>query len=235
MVNEPRILVNNDFFTADIDALYESLCKKVDEHRNRTYMACCRRGDSRDSYIRYGSYTRRVTDARVTGYRDGIPELEVDEVDNFEIHRLQHKSCGHTHGLMFELFIPYQKYTVRFVLLLLHRYFHSKETMEALCNEFYITISTFKKWLKWLGESMPILTKEGLVQDEKENREKLKKWICRIWEHPGLWQLKSLAGQNLALFQHHRMPAHCLSYDIRKYREIPGPTDLALDSPPPVR
>ena len=220
MVNEPRILVNSDFFTAELDKLYKDLKDGAAEHRDRFFMACCGNEDSRDSYIGYGYYTRRATDARITGYSNGIPEIEVTEHDKFEIQRLQHKSCRHTHGLMFELFIPYQKYTVRFVLLILYRYFLLKPTVEELCGRYNITAGTFEKWLKWLEESMPILTEAGIVRDRKENRQKLMEWIRRIWEDHGSWQLKSLAGQNLALFQRHRMPAHYLNYDIKKYRKI---------------
>lgn len=221
MVNEPRILVNSDFFTEKLDKLYEALLERARGHRDRLYMACCGKEDSRCSYIEYGYYTRRATDARITGYTSsGIPEIEITETDDFEIKRLQHKSCGHTHGLMFELFIPYQKYTVRFVLLLLYRYFHLKPTVEEFCARYNITAGTFEKWLKWLEESMPILTEAGIVGDRKENRQKLMEWIRRIWEDHVSWQLKSLAGQNLALFQRHRMPAHYLNYDIKKYRKI---------------
>ena len=143
MVNEPKILVNNDFFTEELDKLYKALTDRASEHRDRLFMACCKSDDSRDSYIEYGYYTRGVTDARITGYSsNGIPEIEITETDDFEIKRLQHKCCGHTHGLMFELFIPYQKYTVRFVLLLLYRYFHLKPTIEEFCARYNITAGT---------------------------------------------------------------------------------------------
>ncbi|MBR7045416.1 MAG: hypothetical protein IKI23_07135 [Lachnospiraceae bacterium] len=220
MVNEPKILVNNDFFTEELDKLYKVLKDRACEHRDRLFMACCESDGSRGSYIEFGYYTRCVTDARITGYSSGIPEIEVTETDDFEIKRLKHKSCGHTHGLMFELFIPYQKYTVRFVLILLYRYFLLKPTIEEFCGMYNITARTFEKWLKWLEESMPILTEAGIVRDRKENRQKLMEWIRRIWEDHGSWQLKSLTGQNLALFQRHRMPAHYLNYDIKKYRKI---------------
>ena len=219
MVNEPRIIVKNDFFSEDLQSLYDTMREHVKRHRDILYMACCVAA-TKIYYILYGTYTRTVIDARVKGYHNGIPELETIVIENFRVQRILHKDCGHTHALMFEWFIPYQQYSFRFVLLHLFRYFKTDTTIEAYCLDNTIPIQTFRRWLGWLKENMGLLTEMGLVQDAKENKENIREWICRIKENMEHWLLKSLAGLNLALFQRHKMPANYVNYRIGLFRKI---------------
>lgn len=234
MINEPRINVNNVFFTGDLQQLYNKMTNRVSEHRGMIYMACCMVIES-IQYILYGYYTRKVIDARVTKYHNGVPEFEIITIEDFCIQRLMHKNCkwqkdsgtgdhGHTHALMFEWFIPYQKYSARFVLLHLQAYFRIGETIEKFCLDHKIPISTFRRWLQWLGENMGHLREMGLVKDRNEHRENLMKWLNEITERVGFWMLKSLSKLNRFLFQRHTMPANYMTYGIEKFKQFPTPT-----------
>jgi len=230
MVNEPKIIVKNDFFTVDLQTLYNSMCEQVRKHRGNLYMACCIAAAA-VTYVLYGTYPRKqLIDARVIGYHNGIPELETIVVREFRVQRLMHKDCGHTHALMFEWFIPYQKYSIRFVLLHLHRYFLMGQTIEYYCLENEIPVTVFRRWLEWFRENMPFLTQMGIVRDRNENRENLRKWLSMILKNTGPWLLRSLAGLNRVLFQRHEMPAGYMNYRIRDFRNIPLPTDPAFDN-----
>ena len=220
MVNEPRINVKSEFFTADLQTLYYSMCEQVREHKYGLYMACCTTATAIE-YILYGTYSRKeVIDARLIGYCNGVPEIEKQVIKHFSVQRLKHKDCGHTHALMFEWFIPYQKYSIRFVLLHLQRYFSLHTSIEKYCLENEIPISTFRRWKEWLKENMGLLTETGIVLDEKENRQSLMNWLREITDNTSLWLLKSLSGLNRVLFQWNGMPADYVNYQIRMFRRI---------------
>ena len=234
MVNEPKIDVNSDFFTGDLEQLYFKMTNQVFEHREKLYMACCMVVET-IQYILYGCYNRKVVDAVVTGYHQGIPDFKIVSIDKFHVQRLMHTGCrqqekdgqralGHTHALMFEWFIPYQKYSVRFVLLHLELYFRTGETIEQFCWDHNIPIRTFRRWLQWMEENMSHLREMGLVKDQKENRENLKKWLSEIMENVRFWLLKSLSRLNRVLFQRREMPANYMNYRIGEFIEISIPT-----------
>lgn len=220
MINEPRINVNSDFFSADLQTLYDHMCEKVRKHKFRLYMACCE-VDTGIDYILYGTYPRKeVIDARITGYHNGIPEIEKLVINQFRVQRLKHKDCGHTHALMFEWFIPYQKYSIRFVLLHLQRFFSMKISIEKYCLENDIPISSFKRWQEWLAKNMELLTEAGIVLDKKENRKNLGNWLLEIVRNTSSWLIMSLSHLNLVLFQKRRMPADYVNYRIQMSRLI---------------
>lgn len=220
MVNEPRINVKSDFFNADLQTLYYSMCELVREHKYGLYMACCI-VETAVEYILYGTYSRKeVIDARIIGYHNGVPEIEKQIIHQFKVQRLRHKDCGHTHALMFEWFIPYQKYSIRFVLLHLQRYFSLKTSMEKYCLENEIPISTFRRWKKWLKENMGLLTETGIVLDKEENRKNLMSWLLEISDNTRSWLLRSLSGLNRVLFQWRGMPADYVNYRILLFRHL---------------
>ena len=229
MVNEPRLIVKSDFFTADMQPLYNSMCERVRMHKDNLYMACCTDA-TKAEYIFYGTYPRKkVIDARITGYHNGVPEIETLILKDFKIQRLMHKDCGHTHALMFEWFIPYQNYSIRFVLLHLQRYFLLGDSIEYYCLENEIPVTAFRRWLEWLKENLGILTHMGVVRDRNENKENLMKWLSAIIKDISLWVIKSLSNLNRVLFQRHNMPAGYMNYRIRIFKNIPLPTDPAFD------
>lgn len=67
--------------------------------------------------------------------------------------------CGHTHAVLFDVIIPYERHSLFFILRVLGEYFCHLHSVEELCERFQITkqrlYSWIKKWnsdkLTWLG------------------------------------------------------------------------------------
>ena len=57
-------------------------------------------------------------------------------------------SCGHTHALLPDLIIPYDQYSLFFILRVLAEHFLSRSSIEELCERFGISRNLFFKWLK---------------------------------------------------------------------------------------
>jgi transposase-like protein len=64
------------------------------------------------------------------------------------IRRFKCKSCCATHALLPDILTPYSPYSLQFKLAVLTAYFERGCTVEVLCNEFDISISTLYEWLK---------------------------------------------------------------------------------------
>jgi transposase-like protein len=64
------------------------------------------------------------------------------------IRRFECKSCGATHALLPDILTPYSQYSLHFKLTVLIAYFERGCTVEALCIEFEIAISTLYEWKK---------------------------------------------------------------------------------------
>lgn len=208
MVNEPKINVKDMFFLDDLETVYDKACEDFLQHKGRFYFACCRKSSDCNDYILYGSYKQKeLIDAKVTAYKDGIPEFETVKLTDFRKRRILHKKCNHTHGLLLELFIPFQKWTLRYVLLQLGRFFRLGLSIEKYCLEYDVPIKAFRKWLDWLKKNISFLYRTGLVTDARENRETLKTFVSEITDHVGDYVLKSLRLLDLALFQSRRIPA----------------------------
>ena len=68
-------------------------------------------------------------------------------------------SCGHTHAVLPEHLIPYSSYSLPFILAVLRDYYTRPVTVEILCSEYDISVSTLYAWHKlflshkklWLG------------------------------------------------------------------------------------
>ena len=76
-----------------------------------------------------------------------------------EVQRVKCTGCNHTHSLLADVLIPYQQYSLTFVLTVLHDYFLHTNTVEEICRQAQITPSTLYRWKKafldhkamWLG------------------------------------------------------------------------------------
>lgn len=55
-------------------------------------------------------------------------------------------SCGHTHAILPEHMIPYSSYSLPFILVVLRDYYTRPITVEALCSEYDISVSTLYSW-----------------------------------------------------------------------------------------
>lgn len=67
--------------------------------------------------------------------------------------------CGHTHAVLFDVLIPYERHSLFFILRVLAEYFLHLSSIEKLCERFYITQKRLYSWIKkwnadkttWLG------------------------------------------------------------------------------------
>jgi len=60
--------------------------------------------------------------------------------------RYRCSSCGHTHAILPELIIPYQSYSLLFILAVMRDYFISSLTVEDICAKYDISVSTLYSW-----------------------------------------------------------------------------------------
>ena len=85
----------------------------------------------------HGRYRRFITDRM----QDQAIDHPVDIV------RVRCKSCGHTHSILPDGFIPYDPYSLPFILHILMRYFSHEMTIQLICARFQISISTLYRWI----------------------------------------------------------------------------------------
>jgi hypothetical protein len=81
------------------------------------------------------------------------------------IRRFKCKSCCATHALLPDILTPYSQYSLHFKLTVLIAYFERCCTVEALCNEFGIAISTLYEWKKCLVSHKELMV--GVLLDRK--------------------------------------------------------------------
>jgi transposase-like protein len=62
------------------------------------------------------------------------------------ITRYKCPSCGHTHAILPEHLIPYSSYSLPFILTVLRDYYTRPITVEKLCSEYGIAVSTLYAW-----------------------------------------------------------------------------------------
>lgn len=97
----------------------------------------------------FASYTRYLVE-----WSDGLPGTH-----EITVQRYQCSSCGHTHALLSSALVPYSSYSLRFILLVLRDYFLGRASIQKICENAGISISTLYRWkvqfLKhkalWLG------------------------------------------------------------------------------------
>jgi len=55
--------------------------------------------------------------------------------------------CGKTEALLPDVLIPFSSYSLRFVLKILWKFLHRKETVEKFCAKYCIAVQTVYNWL----------------------------------------------------------------------------------------
>jgi ribosomal protein S27AE len=81
------------------------------------------------------------------------------------IRRFECGSCGATHALLPDILTPYSPYSLQFKLTVLIAYFERDCTVEELCEEFGIAISTLYEWIKRLASHKQLMI--GVLLDCK--------------------------------------------------------------------
>jgi transposase-like protein len=110
--------------------------------------------DASDGYIHHGNNCPRCgaigkLDSYGGYFRWLISRLKRKTVSRrIWIRRFECKSCCATHALLPDILTPYSQYSLQFKLTVLIAYFDRGCTVEALCNEYEIAVSTLYEWLK---------------------------------------------------------------------------------------
>ena len=75
-------------------------------------------------------------------YNNSLHESQV------EIYTVLCSSCGGTFAVLPDILVPHKSYSILFIMKVLKAYFFRKETVEALCSRFGISVSTLYVWKK---------------------------------------------------------------------------------------
>lgn len=119
------------------------------------------------------------------------------------ITRVKCSSCGHTHALIPDLFIPYGQYSLTFVLHVLCQYFDHQKTAD-ICARFMITVSMLYRWIElfrshkqeWLG-----------VTDSSDGMHMIN--IILGFDHFCDFSIRFLELTFISFMQSHKNPANC--------------------------
>lgn len=84
------------------------------------------------------AYYRR----KIGAYKDGVVVWE-----KVTVMRVRCSSCGHTHAVLPDVIIPYNRYGLLFILKVLASHFSGQLCAEKICERFSISRNTFFKWL----------------------------------------------------------------------------------------
>jgi len=126
-----------DFFTQSMAEL------KVQDHK------CSTCGSKHPDWERHATYDRYLI------------SFEKGHTVTYLIIIIRYKcsSCGHTHAILPECIIPYQSYSLFFILAVLRDYFGGTITVQNISEKYDISVTTLYAWKKlflkqkkiWLG------------------------------------------------------------------------------------
>ncbi len=129
-------------------------------------------------FVVHGSYSRNVIDLVVRKDENGNALLGNNggvifqdyqaEKFSMNITRIKCKGDGSTHALLFNLVVPYGRYSLRYIVYHLREMIHSEESMEGYCNMRGIDVDDMQKWIKWLEENAPLLQQANLIPENDE-------------------------------------------------------------------
>jgi transposase-like protein len=119
--------------------------------------------DASDGYVHHGNYCPRCGSIGKLdpygGYLRWLVSRRKRKTVNLRIwiRRFECKSCCATHALLPDILTPYSPYSLHFKLTVLIAYFERDCTVEALCAEFEIAISTLYEWLKRIASHKELM------------------------------------------------------------------------------
>ena len=93
---------------------------------------------------------RRKGDCKIHGYYNRFVIDFIDGASVCQSIRILRVicSCGHTHAILPDPVIPYDSYSLCFILRVLIEYYHRLYTVERLCEKFGITPTMLYRWKK---------------------------------------------------------------------------------------
>ena len=216
MINQPRRKIksfNIAFMQEELEILYKNAVNAVADGSCSIVLACCQVLSILSSFIFYGTYPRDVLDV-VAYFRAGKVCYKVCKV-KLSIQRIKcvRKGCktSSTHALLFDFFVPYGHYSVRFILYYLNLYFNSNKSIEAFCLEYGLKLfseKTFRKWLIWYDEHIDLFSQMGIVGNPKEKRKIREKCYRSMISDIGQTIRRTLRKINRSIFQTHLSPSN---------------------------
>ena len=105
----------------------------------------------------YGKYNRSL----VSIHKKKVGESRVSPL------RFSCASCGSTHALLPDIITPYSPYSLRFKLCALIAYFKRDTTVEGVCKQFGIAVSTIYAWKGLLLSHKELML--GVLASRKES------------------------------------------------------------------
>ena len=170
-------------FTALCKSMFESLTdeptffKAKDGYRYEN--EACPRCGAIGKLIEHGDYSRYLAYLK----DEGTTYSRLNPL------RFECKSCGATHALLPDIVIPYGRYSLSFVLTALIAYYERKTTVENICMQFGIAISTIYEWKKRILSCKELML--GLIISQKTSA------LAFLW---GLFGSNNLSDSLRAFF-----------------------------------
>ena len=218
MISQPKPnfkITDKVFLSISLEEYYEALKRATRTGRidkAMLIMPCCLLMIIKDIVL-YGTYLRSYVDIQLV---DGEYVVKKGII---AVQRILCRESGHTHALLFNVFIPYQKYTLRYVLYRLKEYFESGDTIEQFCLKYDQEFSptTMYKWLEWMRDNLSTLTEMGIVKEWKQRKETYRQFVAQFCSETAYMICRCLKSTNRTLFQRHKSPPNT---DYRKYGNI---------------
>ena len=204
------------FDMGELKEVYDFFVSQVAMHVvTNLIMACC--GwvcHFGNDYSLYGSYVRKmtITDVRRVIDPNGKVHWVEEEVKELKIQRIichhEEERIVRTHALLFQLFVPYEHYSLRAILYYVMLYSQSRnKSVVCFCAENGIEVDTFYRWMHWLKEHAPDLLNIG-IWAEKKTSDLCRRFIEMIEADYTEAYKKVVDRFQCSFFQSHESPAN---------------------------
>jgi len=112
-----------------------SIYKAAMEHFNIHSSRCPRCGSKGHSSF-HDKYDHHLTDYYGNQVQEGSATM----------HMAFCSSCGDTYSILPDLFVPHKSYSILFIIQVLRASIVRKESVQALCKRYGISVSTYYRW-----------------------------------------------------------------------------------------
>lgn len=120
-------------FLISAAAMYEEAIKEIDLKN----VACPYCNTKDPAWSKHATYSR---------YLISYSSHQGVLYERITVTRYRCSSCNHTHAILPEMIVPYNMYSIVFILHMLCDYFSGSYTVNAICAKYDISISTLYKW-----------------------------------------------------------------------------------------
>jgi len=159
--------------------LFTALCKVYYEKLLSEWQAFC---EATDGFCHLGETCPKCGAAgKLSGHGDygrGLTSYEDGQIVNYPVRPLRFlcSSCNGTHALLPDIIVPYSPYSLLFMLAALIAFYERDATVEDVCAEFGIAVSTIYAWKERISEHKDIML--GLLLSKKQCTHSYILWLC---------------------------------------------------------